>query len=402
MMKHRPPVTNVNRRTALLAMAGSALQLAACGGGVDVAGLSSGGTGSFTSGTIVGLGSIIVNGIRYDDSQARIIGESSSREALKLGMVVSIQGSSTETSNSPGALLKATASQIRYGSEWRGPLGHLDTVNGSFTLLGQQVEVLAATVFDGVADLAGLAALTGAVLVEVYGYLDPSSGHLQATRVEAKSSLQDYRLSGVVVQKSDANFTLLGMGTGMIAYSANTQQSANWGVDSLVHVRLDAALTPLTALEIRTPAQALADFELDEDDEAEIEGIVTSYTVGSTRFAVNGIEINGSAVTHLSGLGLAIGVRVEVEGRISGGQIIASQIEVKGSSSELKDDVAEYEFHGQLSELTDNSFMLRGYRIGYDPAILEPGLMLENGLYVEVKAAKANGLLQAVEIELED
>ena len=84
------------------------------------------------------------------------------------------------------------------------------------------------------------------------------------------------------------------------------------------------------------------------------------------------------------------------------GQIIASQIEVKGSSSELKDDVAEYEFHGQLSELTDNSFMLRGYRIGYDPAILEPGLMLENGLYVEVKAEKANGLLQAVEIEAED
>lgn len=401
MMKNRPSTLNVNRRTALLAMAGSALQLAACGGGIDVAGLSSGGTGSFTSGTIVGLGSIIVNGIRYEDSEATINGVryDESSNPLKLGMVVSIQGSSTQPSGTPGAPLQATASQIRYGSEWRGPLGEVDTVNGRFTLLGQQVEVMASTVFDGVTDLARLAALILPACVEVYGYLDAGSGHLQATRVEVKASLQDYRLSGVVAQKSDVSFKL---GTTTIEYGSGTPQPDNWGVGSLVHVRLQASLPPLTALEISTPAQTLSDFELGEDDEAELEGTVTAWSAGSTRFAVNGIEIDGSAIPNLAALGLAIGVRVEVEGRISSGQIIASQIEVKGSSSELKDDVAEYEFHGQLSELTDNSFMLRGYRIGYDPAILEPGLMLENGLYVEVKAAKANGLLQAVEIELED
>ena len=55
------------RRTLLLGLVGSVAELTGCGGGSDVAGLSSGGTGSFTSGTISGLGSIIVNGVRFED-----------------------------------------------------------------------------------------------------------------------------------------------------------------------------------------------------------------------------------------------------------------------------------------------------------------------------------------------
>ena len=49
-----------------------ALGLSACGGGGDVAGVGQGGTGAFSVGPITGLGSIIVNGIRYDDSRASI------------------------------------------------------------------------------------------------------------------------------------------------------------------------------------------------------------------------------------------------------------------------------------------------------------------------------------------
>lgn len=403
-MKTPTPATSVNRRTALLALAGSALQLAGCGGGgTDVAGLSSGGTGSFTSGTIVGLGSIIVNGIRYDDSQATINGMryDESSNPLKLGMVVTIQGSATQDSGTPGALLKATASQIRYGSEWRGPIDSdsIDTGSGTFKLLGQTVDVLAATVFDGVADLAGLAALTGPALVEVYGYLDPSSGDLQATRVELKPSLSDYRLSGVVTQQDSGNFTLGTISaTTTIAYGAGTQQPASWGSDSLVHVRLDDAMT---ALEITTPAQqVLSELKPDDDDEAELEGIVSAYSATRKRFTVNGIEIDSSGISSLTGL--AVGVRVEVKGRIAKQQIIASQIEVKGRSSDLKETEVEYEFHGMLSQLTDTRFVLRGYQIRYDPAILEDGLALQDGQQVEVKAIKSGNGLLAVEIGLED
>ena len=83
---------HLTRRTALFAMAGSVAHLAGCGGGgLDIAGISSGGTGSFTSGSISGLGSIIVNGIRYDDSSASVSGSVDSASALRPGMVVTLE-----------------------------------------------------------------------------------------------------------------------------------------------------------------------------------------------------------------------------------------------------------------------------------------------------------------------
>ncbi|MFN7288027.1 MAG: hypothetical protein ACK5SV_02725, partial [Burkholderiales bacterium] len=62
------PLSNT-RRLVLFGLAAGAAQVAGCGGGGgDLAGIGSGGTGSFTTGVITGLGSIIVNGVRYDDS----------------------------------------------------------------------------------------------------------------------------------------------------------------------------------------------------------------------------------------------------------------------------------------------------------------------------------------------
>jgi hypothetical protein len=59
--------------TAWIAGLGLGLSVAACGGDSLVAGVGSGGTGSFASGPISGFASVIVNGIRYDNSQARVI-----------------------------------------------------------------------------------------------------------------------------------------------------------------------------------------------------------------------------------------------------------------------------------------------------------------------------------------
>lgn len=405
-MKTPLPGASVNRRTALLTLAGSALQLAGCGGGggIDVAGLSSGGTGSFTSGTIVGLGSIIVNGIRYDDSQATINGMryEQSGNPLKLGMIVTVQGSATQASSTAGGPLRATASTIRYDSEWRGPISSVNTGSGTFKLLGQTVDVLAATVFDGVADLAGLAALTGPTLVEVYGYLDPGTGRLQATRIERKTSLGDYRLSGMVQQKDAGSFTL-GMSTAIttIAYGARTPQPASWGAGTPVNVRMDSSSR---ALEITTPAQqTLGGLKLD-DDEAELEGIVSAHATSSARFSVNGIEIDASGIADLASLGISQGMLVEIEGRITGDRIVASRIQVKGSPAALKTQETEYEFHGTLSQLdpVNHSFILRGYNITYDPATLKLDFQLRNELPVEVKAILSGGGLQAVEIALED
>ena len=73
----------------------AALAIVACGGGSDLAGVGSGGTGSFSVGTITGFGSVFVNGQRYDDVNASVSDEDGPRNRadLRLGMVVTVQGS---------------------------------------------------------------------------------------------------------------------------------------------------------------------------------------------------------------------------------------------------------------------------------------------------------------------
>jgi len=75
--------------------------LAGCGGGVEV-----GGTGSviasFSQGPITGFGSIIVNGVHYDESAARVEDDDGAvrdRSVLRLGMVVQVTAGAVTDSN---------------------------------------------------------------------------------------------------------------------------------------------------------------------------------------------------------------------------------------------------------------------------------------------------------------
>nr|WP_315229383.1 DUF5666 domain-containing protein [uncultured Limnohabitans sp.] len=218
---------NFTRRTLLLGMVGTAVQLTSCGGGgSDVAGLSSGGTGSFTSGTISGLGSIIVNGIRYNDDAATLLSRddgSSFGDTLKVGMVVSIQGSPVTAATTTNGTATATAYRISCGSEWQGPVANVSA--SSFDMLGLTVDVLASTVFEGAATQ--LTDLTTAHFVEVHGYVDQTTGHLQATRVEVSATQPtQYKLSGMVNSFSALNHTFklgtTGQSSNVISWDSNT------------------------------------------------------------------------------------------------------------------------------------------------------------------------------------
>ena len=89
------------RSAAALALALVVSIFIGCGGGGgSVAGVGSGGTGSFASGSISGFGSIVVNGIHYDESAASAAGAIQNEDglvgssaSLKLGMVVNVTGS---------------------------------------------------------------------------------------------------------------------------------------------------------------------------------------------------------------------------------------------------------------------------------------------------------------------
>ena len=402
MPRTAPTLTlNPTRRQTLLALLGSAL-LPACGGGTDLAGISSGGTGSFTTGVIVGLGSVIVNGIRFDDDTASVTANqaASSSAALQLGMVVRVQASAVTAAPLPGELATAQAIAIDHSSEWTGQVTSVDVAARRLTVLGQTVHVLPSTVFAGAAFDSSLERR----FVEIDGFLNAVDGSLQATRIAVKSSPPDrYRLSGVISSFTATTFTL---GTAVIRHEGTTDKPSNLQNGLLVRVKLQTTTNPggeWIADEVR--AEDFRDL-IEDDDEAEIEGSITAFT-SSTRFSVNGIEIDASRIVAPSGL--ALGVRVEVKGVASGGSVIAREVEIEDD-----DDIAsqEYEFHGALSALdvTARTFVIRGYLVRYidSPApgatrFELDGKVWADGLQVEVKARlDASGGLVATQIEAHD
>src|SRR5690242_2169900 len=91
-----PSPARLAARTLLLQLAAAAALLAGCGGGGGDAGMGGAAASrSFASGPITGFGSVIVNGVRFDNSTAATTdddGNAVPATALKLGMQVEVTG----------------------------------------------------------------------------------------------------------------------------------------------------------------------------------------------------------------------------------------------------------------------------------------------------------------------
>ncbi|PUE29443.1 hypothetical protein B9Z39_05095 [Limnohabitans sp. JirII-29] len=385
------------RRTLLLGMIGSVAHLTGCGGGgSDVAGLSSGGTGSFTSGTISGLGSIIVNGIRYNDDNATVISRddgTSFGQPLKVGMVVSIQGSAVTAATTTNGTATATATKISCGSEWQGPVSSVSA--SSFNMLGLTVDVLTSTVFEGVATQ--LAGLSTSHFVEVHGYVDQTTGHLQATHVEVSNTQPtQYKLSGVVNNFSAVNRTFK-LGTtaqpsSQISWDSNTSVPSSWSDGVFVRV----TMTPgLLGTHIRLLTSPLALLDADNEQDVEIHGFISAYQ-SNANFTVNGIQVDASNA-RIAGGSLALGVRVEIKGSLNNSILVATKVETPSNSEEAS---RTFEFHGTLSALdaTAQTFVLHGLTFQYNNSTSMQGITLANGVSIEVKATRSSGAWVATEI----
>lgn len=416
----------VTRRTALASLAAGAATLAGCGGGAvggdatgagaagvdtapagaapagdagapaDMAGISSGGTGSFTTGTVSGLGSILVCGIRYDDGSAIVERDDGGPVgAVRPGMVVAVRGTAVAAGVGT-ALPTATALQIRYASEWLGPADAVDTVARTITIAGQRADIAANAVFDGAA--LQLADVTTAHQVELHGYLDVSTGRLLATRVEVSSgAAAGVRLSGKV-SNLDAAARTFQLGTALIGFDAGLALPAGWGNGQLVRVTLvpGSSGTPWRATGIQQRQGWLQAMDPGNDAEAELEGRITSVGAAGT-FTVNGIQVDASAVT-LAGA-LLVGSVVQVHGRTSNGTVIASRVELK-PLAEVETTV--FEFLGAVSNLNilTRTFTLKGLQFSYGAGTPIDVLGWITGAtpLVDVKAVPAGGIWLATEI----
>jgi Domain of unknown function (DUF5666) len=402
---HNKQTSDCSRRAVVLAIAGVVAELAGCGGGgTDTAGLSSGGTGSFTSGTITGFGSIIVNGIRYDDSAATIVSDEDSiadQSALQIGVVVVIEGSAINPARTPTDLPFATANRITYGSEWLGPVSNVvrSGASNTFEMLGNTVDVLASTVFSGSATQ--MSELSSNHYAEVYGYVDQSTGHLQASRIEVTTIRPTtYKLGGAIDQVLSMTAKL---GQTRIAWGDASVLSADMANGASVHATLNT--TPsgavYTATRIRVLTSPLMKITDDKVYKAEIKGSVTDYK-SNAQFTVKGIPVDASQA-RVSG-SLRLGAQVEVKGTVKSGLLTATEVSVETVE---KVESKEYEFIGYISNLNAQAqtFVLKELTFDYDSntenkSILNNKRITE--MKVKVKAKRTNGRWLAIEIESDD
>lgn len=366
--------------------------------------------GSFALGTITGFGSIIVNGIRYDDSGAEVYddhGQRRGRDDLKLGAKVEIEARSLDRTAGT-----ATATVIRSRSELKGPIASIDLAAGRLVVLGQTVVVDSSTVFDDSLG-GGLAALSVGQWVEVHGNYDAAQSLYLATRIEREDDRPGaYKLRGPVASL-DTTARTFRLGSLVISYANLSTLPAN--LANGLWVRVEVQTTPVGGVWLATSLSTESSGGRDDHDEAEVEGTITAFT-SVTQFSVNGLPVDASGAVFEDGqAGIVLGARVEVEGSWVNGVLVARKVEIEGRSgsgsggSDDDSNEGEFELHGTIGSLDTSAktFVLRGWVVRYGGSVTYRDgseAQLANGVAVEVKGnLTADGTqLQAVRISFED
>ena len=359
--------------------------LAACGGGGSDSSSSSSDTATaYSSGPITGFGSVIVNGVRFDDSSARITDDDDvalGRDEMRLGMTAEIQGAGVVT-DSLGRHGRALA--IRIGNEIVGPVSAVDATAKTLTALGQTVDVTDNTLF-GERITGGLAGITVGTVVEVNGALNVTTGHYTATRIDVRPNAPYFRLRGVIAGL-DTTAKTFKIGDALISYAglSTSDVFASLANGLLVRVRLQTTQVAGAWVATRIAGGVR---KIEDQDQAEIHGLITAFT-SATKFSVNGIVVDATNATFPNGqAGVVLGARVEVEGKAVGGVIVASKVQIE---DEREAHIRGFELHGNITTIdtTLKTFVLRGVTVNYAGAVVykdgtEANLVV--GAQVEVK-----------------
>lgn len=353
---------NMRTRCLWLMVAGLSAWVSACGGG----GMEGTGSFGYTAGPVAGFGSIIVNDVRFDESGARIENEDGSalaRDALRLGMGVEVDSGAITVSTGGS---NAVASRVRRVTALVGIVAARDAAAGTLTVFGQPVRTTAGTVFDDALPSGLGSVLVGSVVI-VDGLLDAGTGVTTATRLAPGSASQDFRIRGVV-SGLDTAALKFSIGTQTFRY---TSASAPDGLANGAIVRLRVQPEPDSRGYWNVLSSSEAVRVPDDDTETEVEGRVSAFT-SSSRFEVDGLPVDASAARfEPSAAAVVAGARVEVEGTMQSGVLVATRVEVEdddgGSSGGGGDEI---EVSGAITSVdsTNRRFVVRNTTIEVDDA----------------------------------
>ncbi|WPH11514.1 DUF5666 domain-containing protein [Variovorax paradoxus] len=338
-------------------------------GSDDGSGVGSGGTGVSTAdatgiGSVGGLGSIILNGVRYNTDAAATSLEDATE--LQIGMSVRIAG------KIDSEFTAATAQQVESAAELRGAVSAIDIGGGSFAVMGTTVTIDNATVWSGANSLAQLA--IGSV-VQVWG-LPSAPGTLRATRVELKLVPAEPLVTGMV-QNLDRLAQQFTLGQLTVRYAGAVFSG---GIDAstlaegaIVRVRGSAApvLGTFTASKVQgwyaVPTQNAAAVQL--------AGVITNYG-GLNAFKVLGTAVDASSAIVTGGPASSIGdgVKVELDGFMTNGVLVVKKLRIRyipGTGGPVAFTVI-----GAIGNyLSPSSFVVRGQQVNASG----PATVFENG-----------------------
>ncbi len=343
-----------------LAHGAIALTLAACGGGGDggIGGTGGGGGGLGTDvsvGTITAFGSVWVNGVRFDDSQATITidDNSKARSDLRVGMVARLNGS----------ISGATASTINVTSAVK---GYVESANGNqLVVMGQNVTVDPGAISNG--------PIAAGHYVEVHGQV-VSDGTIQANFAERKTTqatppfvvkgfVKGHTAGGTTFQVGALNVTLANGAT------INDMPGGSWnGILAEVKGSTCAGNPPTTNVcGTLTATKVEPEGVRGDVSKIEVEGFVTAltstsdFTVGSQHVVTNGsTAFQGGLQSEI-----VLTTKLEVEGSLSGGILTATKVSFREN----------IRFEANLASKGATSFTLAGL----------PGITIETNALTQFK-----------------
>jgi hypothetical protein len=382
-----------------LAVALGLASLASCGGGDGVVG--SGGTGVNTGvaqGTVNGFGSIVVDGLRYDDRNAAVVTEVGPDQDVlsdvKLGHRVSLEYQTD-----------GVAQRVRVEPALAGAVASVASAS-QFSMLGQVVHVNTSAATGPVTQFGGGYTQPGDVRagdsIEVHGVVVAQSpGYfIQATRIDKRAALPPYlRVTGVLanlVAGAAPGFTLGALTVDARAAALRPSGAVLANGQTVTLLALPAALThpnagawQLAAAQVRVAS--VRDRGLDDY----VSGSVSQLDAQARTFTLGTLSVRyGAATLAPAGTPLANGQYVQVRGSAAAdGALVASGVTIRDGRVEV-----EAELKGNISGYVSGSstFSVRDVTVDASHASVSgcPAGGLVDGLFVEVEGSlSTNGVV---------
>lgn len=387
------------RWTSLWLACALASVLVACGGGdwLSAGGVGSGGTG-LAEGTVTGLGSVIVDGQTYAETDAAVVAEDATGTArnadIKLGQRVRVTYSTTGSSD--------VASRIEVLPQLSGPVTTVANAAGVFQVMGQPVAVLdSATRHQTVlAGLTGVGQLALGDWVEVHGSWsrDATSGRysLVASRVDKSSGAASVAVVSGVVHALTAQTTgarwRLNATDGLLVSAASVPKGMANG--SLVRVWLPAtALNSVPAVASRVALGDLASVA-SADATLRFGAQAARYDRNTRVLEAQGVSLTLPDHVQIDETALGAGGYVTVNLSRSGGllQVLNGTVQSGGTSLqrniELRGVVSDVDFTANPAV-----WALRGTEVQASRSALDASCLAGSGgdVYVQVTGALTPG-----------